>query len=228
MKLTRIAFLSVAALLLIQILLVEGNKERDGKKERDGGKKQRGGKPDGTGAEKKGSKSQGGKASLQGKFVSKEKADCVWSVTGTEVVLLNVQCTKEDRLLSCAFGGNPLSCPKYRENQKNYWKQITRALRKQKNICEDPKAVLKSKECKKGPPEAHLSYIISTLQAAEEKGNTREDPNPAGHSNGTEATKECADDVDLAEKRRVAEEYCGSSWSSLCNFFISMLQSKSC
>ncbi|XP_053314282.1 fibroblast growth factor-binding protein 1 [Spea bombifrons] len=234
MKLKCVAYLSVVALLLCQMLLVEGNKETEGKREKDGTGKQRQkgaakeGKQARTSPDNKDSKSKGQKGSLQGKFVSKEKADCIWSVTGTETVHLNVQCTKGESTFSCTFAGNPSSCPKYAENQKSYWKQIARALRKQKNICQDPKAVLKSKDCKKGPQEAHMRYIISSMIVPEDKGNSQRDVNPPKPGTVTEAKKECLEDEDTAEKKRIAEEYCGSSWSSLCNFFLSMVQSKSC
>uniref|UniRef100_A0A8C5LLA1 Fibroblast growth factor binding protein 1 n=1 Tax=Leptobrachium leishanense TaxID=445787 RepID=A0A8C5LLA1_9ANUR len=195
---------------------------------KEGGGRQRADKQDGAVPDNKGSRPKGGNSSLQGKFVSKDKAECVWSVTGTETVTLNVQCSKGETQLSCSFGGSPSTCPQYRENQKNYWKQITRALRKQKNICMDTKAVLKSKECKKGLKEAHLSYVISPPLVAEDKGNSHGDLNTPVHVNVPGDNTECVEDVDVAEKRRIAEEYCGSSWSSLCSFFISMLESKSC
>ncbi|KAM8939817.1 fibroblast growth factor-binding protein 1 [Pelodytes ibericus] len=225
--------LTVLAVLVSQMFLVEGNNQREGRKAKEEAAKgrQRGegkdGKQAGASPDNKGSRSKGGKGSLGGKFVSKEKADCVWSVTGTESVVLNVQCSKEETRFSCSFGGNPSSCPKFAENQKSYWKQITRALRKQKNICQDPKAVLKSKECKKGPQEAHLSYIISTLIIVEEKGDRHIDSKPTIQISVVEPNEDCADDTDVAGKQAMAEEYCGS-WGSMCNFFLSMLQSRSC
>lgn len=235
MKLGRTALLGVTILLVTQILTVDANKQREGKKDRekgDGNQKQRGAnkeekKESPSSPAQKGKGSKGGKGSLQGKFVSKEKADCVWSVSGTETVALNVDCTKEGTKISCTFGGNPSACPKYATNEKPYWKQITRALRKQKNICQDQKAVLKSKECKKGPPEAHLSYIIPSVPTTEPKHHNHEEPKPTPKAD-TNAENDCVEDADVLEKQRLAQEYCGDSWHSWCSFFFSMVQGKTC
>ncbi|XP_069832565.1 fibroblast growth factor-binding protein 1 [Dendropsophus ebraccatus] len=228
MKLNRFALLTVATLLISLILQVEGNKQREGKKDRQkgAGKEEKPKSPTRNGEKERGSK--GGRGSLQGKFVSKDKAECTWSVSGTETVALNVECTKGETNVFCTFGGNPTTCPNYVANEKNYWKQITRALRKQKNICLDPKAVLKSKECKKGPAEAHLKYLLPTVAVLNPEHKEQEEPKPATNIDTTEPTKECVEDPDVLEKRRLAKEYCGDSWGSLCTFFFSMVQGSSC
>ncbi|KAM4709058.1 fibroblast growth factor-binding protein 1 [Discoglossus pictus] len=242
MKLRQVAFVSVLALLASQLILVECNKQKEGKKdkERDGNQKQRGG---GRGGKKeaavspgeKGGKPKGGKGSLQGKFVTKDKSECTWAVTEAETVHLNVDCVKGESKVSCTFGGKPSSCSNYVENQKSYWKQITRALKKQKNLCQDPKAVLKSKDCRKGPQDAHLHIISSGQPAGEGISRNHEEVKPTSKVNVIEATKDtpkptedCQEDPDVVERRREALEYCGDSWSSFCNFFFSMIQSKSC
>ncbi|NP_001087917.1 fibroblast growth factor binding protein 1 S homeolog precursor [Xenopus laevis] len=221
MKLAHIAFLGIVTLLVSDILLVEGNKEREGKKER--GKTKGDKKTEADAPQGKGGRSKGGKGSHQGKFVSKENANCTWAVTETQSVALKIDCKKEGSSFSCTFGGNPASCPKYTGNEKSYWKQISRALKKQKKICQDPKAVLKSKECKKGPQEAHLRYLSSDSLVPE---NTEKEP--AVQVKEMEAGKDCEEDADPAERQRIVAEYCGHSWGSFCNFFLSMLQSKSC
>ncbi|KAM4810099.1 fibroblast growth factor-binding protein 1 [Rhinophrynus dorsalis] len=236
MKLRHVTFFCVICLLVSQTYLVEGNKQKEGKKDREGtgNQKQRG---EGKGEKKqiaanpneKETKSKGGKGSLQGKFSTKDKANCVWSVTETGTVTLKINCTRGESVFSCTFGGNPSSCAKYAANQKSYWKQITRALRKQKNICQESKTVLKSKECKKGPEQAHLRYISSSfLLTNEDKGSNQAEAKPTVQVNLTDATKDCAGDSDEAERKRAAAEYCGESWSSFCTFFFSMVQSKSC
>lgn len=219
MKLTKFALLTVVTLLISQILLVEGNKQREGKKD----------KQKGAGKEEKDRGSKGSRGSLQGKFVSKDsKAECTWSVSGSETVALNVECTKGETKVSCAYGGNPAACPSYVANQKSYWKQITRALKKQKNICQDQKAVLKSKECKKGPSEAHLRYLLPSMPVPNHEHKVQEQPNPTTKVDIIEPTKDCVEDADVLEKQRLAKDYCGDSWSSLCSFFFSMVQGKSC
>ncbi|XP_068133967.1 fibroblast growth factor-binding protein 1 [Hyperolius riggenbachi] len=236
MRLNKIALLGVAIILVSHVLLVDANKQREGKKDKEkgGDQKQRGGnkeerkQPPSSPAEKgKGRGSKGGKGSLQGKFVSKEKADCTWSVSGTETVALNVECIKGDTRLSCTFGGNPRACSNYAANEKSYWKQITRALRKQKNICQDQKAILKSKECKKGPPEAHLHFIAPSVPASGPEYPDQGQPIPT-HKADPEKDSECAEDPDVLERQNMAKEYCGDKWSSLCTFFFSMVQSKTC
>ncbi|XP_066429354.1 fibroblast growth factor-binding protein 1 isoform X1 [Eleutherodactylus coqui] len=226
MKLKTFALLTAVTLLLSQILLVEGNKQKEGKKDRQkgAGKEEKQKSPTQNKEKERGSK--GGRASLKGKFLSKDKAECIWSVSGTETVTLNVECTKGDTKVSCAYGGNPTGCPNYAANQKSYWKQITRALKK-KNICQDQKAVLKSKECKNGPPEAHLRYLPSNVPVPNHGSKIHEQPKPTTKVNITEPNKDCEKDTDV-EREKLAKEYCGGSWSSLCSFFFSMVQDKSC
>ncbi|XP_075705462.1 fibroblast growth factor-binding protein 1 [Rhinoderma darwinii] len=233
MKLKKFALLTVATLLISQMLLVEGNKQKGGKKDKEetANQKQRGeGKeekqksPTRNGEKERGSK--GGKGSPQGKFLSKDKTNCIWSVSGSEI--LNVECTKGETKVSCAYGGNPAACPNYIANQKLYWKQIIRALKKQNNICQDQKAVLKSKECKKGPPEAHLSYLLPSVPGPHHEHKVQEEPRPTTKVDIIEAKKDCVEDEDVVERQRLAKEYCGDSWSSLCSFFFSMVQDKSC
>ncbi|XP_040275012.1 fibroblast growth factor-binding protein 1 [Bufo bufo] len=228
MKLKRFALLTVATLLISQILMVEGNKQKEGKrdKQRGAGKDEKQKHSTHNGERERGSKGGGG--FLQGKFLSKDKAECIWSVSGAETVTLNVECTKGETKVSCAYGGNPTSCQNYATNQKSYWKQINRALKKQKNICQDQQAVLKSKECKKGPPEAHLRYIFSSVSVPSHEHKVQEGPKPTTKVDIIEPTKECAEDPDILERQRLANEYCGNSWSSLCKFFFSMLQDKTC
>ncbi|XP_073503346.1 fibroblast growth factor-binding protein 1 [Phyllobates terribilis] len=226
MKLKKFALLIVVTLLIFQLFLVEGNKQREGKKDRQkgAGREENQKSPTRNGEKQRGSKGGRGSLQLQGKFVSKDKAECIWSVSGTETVALNVECAKGETKVSCAYGGNPTACPNYVANQKSYWKQITRALRKQKNLCQDQKAVFKSKECKKGPPEAHLSYLLPVVPVPHHEHKVHE----GSKVDITEPAQDCVEDADVLEKQRLAKEYCGNSWSSLCSFFFSMVQGKSC
>ncbi|KAJ1214268.1 hypothetical protein NDU88_001892 [Pleurodeles waltl] len=238
-------------LLVSQLLLTECNAQDEGKTEkkgkgnsRGGGENQKGGKKEenkqsGPPQSEKGQKSKGGKGSSpQGKFTTKDKSECTWAVSEADTVSLRVECLKGGDSYWCEFAGTPSSCPQYAANQKNYWKQIARALKKQKNLCQDPKAVLKSKECKKGPKEAHLSLLSSSLAEAapgEQKKNNsgKKSPHPSPttaevNPDAGTSSKECVEDVEGVDQKKVAEEYCGESWSSLCTFFFSMLQNKKC
>ncbi|XP_069488032.1 fibroblast growth factor-binding protein 1 [Ambystoma mexicanum] len=235
--------LACVVLLVSQLLLAEGNNPEEGKRERKGkgnakgeGEK-KGAKPQAEPGEAgKDQKSKGGRGSPQGKFSTKDKAECTWVVSEANTgVSLRVECTKGGDSFRCEFAGNPSACPEYTANQKHYWKQISRALKKQKNICQDPKAMLKSKECKKAPKEAHLSILPEAGPAKEakkghhgKKHSPPESPTNESKPAAGEGGKECVEDVEAIDQRKVAEEYCGESWSSFCTFFFSMLQNKKC
>ncbi|XP_034264773.2 fibroblast growth factor-binding protein 1 [Pantherophis guttatus] len=152
----------------------------------------------------------------KGKFINKEKAECSWIVNEKETTLLKVDCKKGKDAFSCAFSGSPPTCPWYAENQKVFWKEITRSLKKQKNLCKDPKTLLKSKVCKTGPPTAHLRLVM------EAKPETPTPQQPKKESS------DCVEDIDYVDQRKVAEEYCSEMWQNLCYFIISMIQDKKC
>lgn len=245
MEMKRLGLVCVV-LLVSQQLLGECNAQEEGKKERKGkGNNQGAENQKGAKKEKKQSsppqseKGQGGKGSSpEGKFTTKDKSECTWAVSETDTVSLRVGCLKGGESFWCVFAGSPSSCPQYAANQKNYWKQIARALKKQKTLCQDPKAVLKSKECKKGPKEAHLSLSSSSLvEAAPGKEKIiHPGKKPSRPSNATAevkpdagtSSKDCVEDEESVDQKKVAEEYCGESWSSLCAFFFSMVQNKKC
>ncbi|XP_039182473.1 fibroblast growth factor-binding protein 1 [Crotalus tigris] len=165
----------------------------------------------------KGQRNRGQKGfPTKGKFTTKEKAECSWTINEKETTLLKVDCKKGEDALSCAFSGSPSTCPQYTENQKVFWKEITRSLKKQKNLCKDPKAVLKSKVCKIGPPTAHLRLVMDTKP---------EIPTP---KQPEKESSDCVEDIDYVDQRKVAEENCSEMWQNLCYFIISMIQNKKC
>uniref|UniRef100_A0A8C3QW01 Fibroblast growth factor binding protein 1 n=1 Tax=Cyanoderma ruficeps TaxID=181631 RepID=A0A8C3QW01_9PASS len=180
-------------------------------------------------------KSKGGKSSPKGKFETKENAECTWSVMDKNSVTLHVQCKNGDSEFWCEFSGDPSSCAQYAVNQKSYWKQVSRSLKKQKQICQDPKSVLKSKLCRKGPQSAHLRLTQSSLLTAvgPAKENTVDHTKevvqtPADASVTEKSPQDCVEDVDYIDQRKVAEEYCPEGLLSFCNFFITMVQDKRC
>lgn len=152
----------------------------------------------------------------KGKFTTKEKAECSWIINEKETALLTVDCKKGEDAFSCAFSGSPSTCPRYAENQKVFWKEITRSLKKQKNLCKDPKTLLKSKVCKTGPPTAHLRLLMDA------KPETPIPKQPEKESS------DCVEDIDYVDQKKVAEEYCSETWQNLCYFIISMIQDKKC
>ncbi|NWI94465.1 FGFP1 protein, partial [Pitta sordida] len=186
----------------------------------------------------KSQKTKGGKSSPRGKFETKENAECSWAVTDMNTV--HVECKHGDSKFWCEFSGDPSSCSQYAANQKSYWKQVSRSLKKQKQICQDPKTILKSKVCRKGPRSAHLrltqSSLLPAVAPAKENTMHREQEavqTPAAELPVSEKTLEhtpqgCVEDVDYIDQRKVAEEYCPESLLSFCNFFITMVQDKRC
>ncbi|NWV03111.1 FGFP1 protein, partial [Ptilonorhynchus violaceus] len=226
-------------MLVLHMLLVNCERQKERKKGRqpieDGGKKQ----TESNQGNEKGRKSKGGKSSPKGKFETKENAECTWAVTDMGAVTVHVQCKHGDSEFRCEFSGHPSSCAQYAANQKSYWKQVSRSLKKQKQICQDPKSVLKSKLCRKGPPSAHLKLTHSSLLTAvgPAKENTMHHPKevvetPAAASVTEKklehSPQDCVEDVDDIDQKKVAKEYCPESLISFCNFFITMVQDKRC
>ncbi|KFP42232.1 Fibroblast growth factor-binding protein 1, partial [Chlamydotis macqueenii] len=225
-------------ILVSQMLLANCERQKERKKGRQGveggGKNQ----TESNQENEKERKSKGGKSSPKGKFKTKENAVCIWTVTNMHAATVHIECKHGDSEYWCEFSGDPSTCPQYAANQKSYWKQVSRSLKKQKQICQDPKSVLKSKICRKGPRSAHLKLTHSSLltSVGPAKGNTNhhakvvQTPAPAsvtekklGHN-----SQDCVEDIDYIDQKKVAEEYCPESLRSFCNFFITMVQDKKC
>ncbi|KAM6266748.1 fibroblast growth factor-binding protein 1 isoform 1-T2 [Spheniscus humboldti] len=226
-------------ILVSQMLLANCERQKERKKGRqgieDGGKKQ----TESNQENEKGWKSKGGKASPKGKFKTKENAECTWAVTDMNAITVHVECKHGDSEFWCEFSGDPSACLQYAANQKSYWKQVSRSLKKQKDICQDPKSVLKSKVCRKGPRSAHLKLTRSSLPTSvgPAKGNTshhaKEIVQSPAAASVTEkklehSPQDCVEDIDYIDQKKVAEEYCPESLLSFCNFFITMVQDKKC
>ncbi|NXY19856.1 FGFP1 protein, partial [Atrichornis clamosus] len=225
--------------LVSQMLLANCERQKERKRGRqgiaDGGKNQ----TESNQGNEKGRKPKGGKSSPKGKFETKENAECTWRVMDTSAVTVQVQCKHGDSEFWCEFSGDPSSCALYVANQKSYWKQVSRSLKKQKQICQDPKSVLKSKLCRRGPQSAHLRLTHSSLLTAvgPAKGNPMHHKKevvqaPAAASvtekKSEQSPQDCVEDVDYIDQKKVAEEYCPESLLSFCNFFITMVQDKRC
>lgn len=223
MKIRNVALLCALLVVFSQMLQADCEKQRERKRERIPADKSGRQKPGANNPNGKGQKTRGQRGSFKGKFISNEKAECTWSLNEATATL-NIDCKREGKSFSCQFSGNPSSCPQYSENQKAFWKQITRSLKKQENICENQKGILKSKLCKKGPPSAHLTYVALHSDNQENLGHSEREVTQAP----TKASSDCVEDEDYVDQLKVAEQYCTNEWLSLCSFFISMVQTKKC
>nr|XP_046262715.1 fibroblast growth factor-binding protein 1 [Scatophagus argus] len=150
---------------------------------------------------------------IKGKMGTKDKAECTWAATGEDLFILGVTCKKGDRRFSCEYIARPAVCPQYASNVKLYWKQMARALRKQKNLCQDTSALVRVGMCRRAAREAHFR-----LRNAQRKTYLPSTPRPASRP-----VKSCQ-----ANNKKLAEEYCNDSWSSLCTFFFTMVQDYDC
>lgn len=184
-----------------------------------------------------GSRNAKGNDNVQkGKFTAKDKAQCTWQAEGTDTYFMTVTCSKGKATQECTYTARPDTCPGYSGNKKGYWKQIARALKKQKKLCQDPGALIKAGMCKRAPQDAHFKLetpinveVIQAMptrnpvdgkkQVATSTKRTTTVTTPAGAKNTN-----CTERVD---HKKLAEEKCGS-WASLCNFFFTIVQSSDC
>ncbi|XP_042348651.1 fibroblast growth factor-binding protein 1 [Plectropomus leopardus] len=150
---------------------------------------------------------------IKGKMVSKDKSECTWAATGEGLFILGITCKKMDRSYSCEYVARLDLCPQYASNVRLYWKQIARALRKQKSLCQDSRALIKAGVCRRAARDAHFR-----LRNAQRKTDPPSTPPPSPR-----AVKSCQ-----PNNRKLAEEHCHDSWSSFCTFFFTMLQDYDC
>uniref|UniRef100_UPI00398E9F3E fibroblast growth factor-binding protein 1 n=1 Tax=Pristiophorus japonicus TaxID=55135 RepID=UPI00398E9F3E len=220
MKFSRVALL-LLLLFITQYLLADAN--GDLKQRRKGKRQGRGRAQDGdnnrkpetalnVGAEEKGRRKGRGSAPKQGRFVSPDKAQCKWTLRGEEAAdrNLRLECKEELKEYWCEFTGKPSACSKYAGNAKTYWRQITKILKKQKALCSEPSAVLKSGLCK-SPKAAHLKMTSSSLLGAADPAEERSKvPAPLTTTN-----------PDHPDIHKIADENCSERWGSLCKFMFS-------
>ncbi|KAK2848831.1 hypothetical protein Q5P01_008665 [Channa striata] len=147
---------------------------------------------------------------IKGKLVTKDKSDCAWAATGEDLIILVVTCKKGDRSFRCDYVAKPAVCPQYASNVKLYWKQIARALKKQKNLCQDSGELVRAGMCRGAARDAHFRLHNSQSETY----TSPPAPTPV---------KSCQHN-----NKKLAEEYCNDSWSSFCTFFFTMVQDYDC
>lgn len=150
---------------------------------------------------------------IKGKMVTKDKSDCTWAAIGEDLFTLSVTCKKGDRSFSCEYVARPAVCPEYVSNVRLYWKQIARALKKQKNLCQDSKAMIRAGMCRRAASDANFRLHNAARIPAPPSA-----PRPA-----STGVKSC-----LPDNKKLAYEYCKDSWSSFCTFFFTMVQDGDC
>ncbi|XP_072412721.1 fibroblast growth factor-binding protein 1 isoform X1 [Chiloscyllium punctatum] len=224
MWISKLTALLLLLLCITQCLLAESSegqqkRRRKGKGQQpqaqrgepqDGGKKSS--QPPSRAAEGKKQRRARGSAHKQGRFLSQEQIECKWVLRGPEGsdINLRVQCKKDLSDYWCEFTGKPSACTKYSQDAKTYWKQVTRALKKQKALCSQPSAVLKSTLCR-STKAAHLKMTSSSLLTSAAPGEEQEktlSSDPTANP-----------DID-----KIASEYCNDNWSSVCKFLFSAIQ----
>ncbi|XP_029964171.1 fibroblast growth factor-binding protein 1 [Salarias fasciatus] len=145
---------------------------------------------------------------IRGKLVTKAKEECTWAAAGEDVLVLGLTCRKGDSSFSCEYVGRPDVCPQYSSNTKLYWKQIARSLKKQRRLCRDGDALVRTGLCRRAARDAHFRLRTARPPAAPLQPTAR---------------TACR-----GENKQLAEEYCSGAWSSFCNFFITMVNDNDC
>ncbi|XP_062407407.1 fibroblast growth factor-binding protein 1 [Sardina pilchardus] len=188
------------------------------------------GKTDGADSSSGSRTPRGNDNAPKGKFTTKDKAQCTWKAEGTETSIMTITCKKGKETSGCTYTARPDTCPGYSGNTKGYWKQIARALKKQKKLCQDPSALIKAGMCKRAPQDAHFRLQDSTTNVDSAKAVATRKPVEARQvptstkRTTTVSAPACTERVD---HQKLAEEKCGS-WASLCNFLFTIVQSGDC
>ncbi|XP_053091754.1 fibroblast growth factor-binding protein 1 [Pangasianodon hypophthalmus] len=152
---------------------------------------------------------------VKGRIENKDGTQCTWAATesgveGDGAFVLSITCKNgTEKSLQCEYTAKPRLCPKYTSSVDEFWKQISRSLKKQKKLCRDSKALLKARMCRKAPRDAH--FALKTT--------------PKVHPTPERKNKPCPN---LTNRQKLAEEYCSSSWSSVCTFFFAMVETEDC
>lgn len=180
------------------------------------------------------SRSKGGAVGW-GKFPS-SSMQCIWSAKDVnDKVKLVVTCQDpQARIqggvtdLTCEYNAKPQSCPGYLSDPKGFWKQVGRAFTKlQRKVCRDKRALVKAGMCKRAPRDSHFRLDIGSSVSSSQSGGDADvsiTQPPVPRQTSARPTN-C---TQRADHRKTAEEYCSSSWASICTFFLSMLQSDDC
>ncbi|XP_010895518.2 fibroblast growth factor-binding protein 1 [Esox lucius] len=220
--LTNLAVLLVIACISQQLMVAncQGPKKRGmKKKEKVGPKDESQPKPSVPSTDKRNS-SPNVKGVFKGKF-TKDKAQCTWVATGADAFVLGVNCKKGEKSFDCEYVARPATCPGYESNAKAYWKQISRSLKKQKKLCMDSTVLIKAGMCRNAPQDAHFKLNKKNQDIVIPLPRTTVQTRSSSET--TSRAKSCA-----VHNKKLAEDYCADSWSSVCAFLFSMVQNDEC
>ncbi|XP_029019504.1 fibroblast growth factor-binding protein 1 [Betta splendens] len=165
-------------------------------------------------------------ATARGKFsIKHDTMECTWRAKDVgDSVTLAVKCQKPQARassLTCQYTGRPQLCGGYLSDNSAFWKQVARALKRfQGRVCADGRAPVKAGMCKRAPRDAHFK-----LDAMDSLGPETSSGGPGSRPPARSTSAAPTACTGRADHRRAAEEYCSSSWSSVCSFLFSMLQS---
>ncbi|KAI4832533.1 hypothetical protein KUCAC02_015497 [Chaenocephalus aceratus] len=177
-------------------------------------------------------------ANGRGKFSINNKMQCTWGAKAVgDAVKLSVKCEdREARIkggvtdIKCEYNGKPQSCAGYKSNNKSFWKQVARAFKKlQGKVCSDESKLVRAGICKRAPRDAHFKLdIMSSVnltQSGEPETHLPPPPQPRATAAAPVKPTACTARVNHL---KTAEDNCSGSWASVCNFFLTMLQSEDC
>uniref|UniRef100_A0A3Q4GG89 Fibroblast growth factor binding protein 1b n=1 Tax=Neolamprologus brichardi TaxID=32507 RepID=A0A3Q4GG89_NEOBR len=159
------------------------------------------------------------------RFSTKTKDSCTMVVSAPgNYTRLRVSCKGQTpgRSYYCDFQGKPTLC-----RPQNFWKQVARALKRlQGKVCKDERALVRAGMCKRAPRSTHFKLDISSSRVSAQSGDPGTQPPPPLPSSHSTSTATTACTRRRADHGKTAEEYCSSSWASVCSFFLSMMQSE--
>lgn len=190
------------------------------------------------GADKTGNKGATAATAATGKFsLKKNQMQCTWGARDEGgAVQLSVRCENPKARVTggvtdmkCEYYGKPQGCPGFQSDPKGFWKQVARAVKRlQDKVCTDQRAQVKAGMCKRAPRDAHFKLDITSSVMAAQSGDMDTDPPRPRPSTATIATTAKPTNCTRADHQKKAEQYCSSSWASVCSFFFSMVQGNDC
>ncbi|MED6264451.1 hypothetical protein CHARACLAT_015086 [Characodon lateralis] len=151
---------------------------------------------------------------VRDKLVTKDGSQCTWTATDDDPSFLFINCIKGEMSFDCTYTARPALCLQYASNTVLYWKQITRALKKQINLCHNESALVRAGMCKQAPRDAHFRLAGAKMKVT---------PSPYIPPPPNKAVKSC-----LPKNKKLSKHFCGDPWSSFCTFFSTMVNNYDC